>query len=165
MTRDLDKLCTPPDVLMLVRKVGTIGFDPFPCAYSVTNPTASAFEGFDAWAGESWLNAVGPGEVLFCNPPYSRGNLPRFAHFWAAEQFADTHGIALLPSRTGANWFAVMAATSKAMAFWQGRIVFWLDGKPMPGGGRFDSVLFYSGPRPHLFADVFAPVARVVMLP
>ena len=167
----LDKLCTPPNVLELVRKVGDIGFDPFPGEHSLVSPTARVTliakwqrEGFDAWKCDNWLACVGADEVLFCNPPYSRGNLPRFADHWSKQDFFVQHGIALLPSSTGARWFDVMCRSSKVLLLWRGRITFWLDGKPTKGGGMFDSALFYNGANPYRFADVFAPFGRVVML-
>lgn len=161
----LDKLCTPPDVLELVRKVGPIGFDPFPGLHSLVNPRMSAPEdGFDG----GWFEGIERGEVVFGNPPYSRGHLPKFAAAWAAlgglPALTGTHAIALLPAATGTKWFDVMCRSSKVLVLWRGRITFWMDGRPTKGGGKFDSALWYNGPNPYRFADVFAPFGRVVML-
>lgn len=165
----LDKLCTPPDVLELVRKVGPIGVDVFPGEHAMVNPRVTLPADWDAYKSTDWTRNADCDEVVWIQPPYSRGHLPRVASIWARQQFlpmthAGCHGIALLPAATGTNWFDVMASSSRAMVFWRGRITFWLDGKETKGGGWFDSVLFYSGDRPHRFADVFAPFSRVVML-
>ncbi len=160
----LDKLCTPPNVLELVRKVGPIGFDPFPGEYALVDPRVCSVDGYDAWADPHWPSHIKDGQVMFANPPYSRGNLPRFADKWSSLSFPFMHGIALLPAATGTNWFDVMAKSSRVLVLWRGRITFWLDGKPTKGGGMFDSAMFYAGPNPYRFADVFAPYGRVVML-
>ena len=167
----LDKLCTPPDVLELVRKVGPIGVDVFPGEHAMVNPRVTLPADWDAYKSTDWTRDADCGEVVWVQPPYSRGHLPRVASIWARQGFAqarrrhqEPHGIALLPAATGANWFQVMANNSSAMALWYGRITFWMDGKPTKGGGWFDSALFYAGPNPYRFADVFAPFGRVVIL-
>ena len=160
-----DDLCTPPHVLDLVRAVGMIERDPFPCEHDNVRSRWSNPVDWDAFApGADW-SAETAGTVSFSNPSYSRPNLPRFADAWALQIWAPmTHGIALVPSSTGAVWFRKLCDHSQAVAFWHGRIAFWKDGKATKGGGLFDSALFYAGPRPHHFADVFAGAARVFLL-
>lgn len=167
---DTDLYCTPPDVLEDVRRVGPIAFDPFPGDHSLVAPRIAPPPHWDAFAtGARWDcptddDCVRPDEVLWGQPPYSRGNLPLFADRWEKLEFNCTHGIALLPSRTGAAWFSKMVGSSTAIVYVEKRIVFWLNGEPADGGGRFDSVLFYSGARPHLFLDVFRERGRGELL-
>lgn len=161
----LDKLCTPPDVLDLVRKVGPIGIDVFPGEHALVNPRIALPADWDAYKSTGWTRDLDCDEVAWVQPPYSRGHLPRVANIWTRQGFSPTrHGIALLPSSTGARWFDVMCRHSRVLVLWRGRITFWLDGKPTGGSGWFDSALFYAGPNPYRFADVFAPYGRVVML-
>ncbi len=167
----LDKLCTPPNVLELVRKVGRIGVDVFPGEHAMVNPRITLPADWDAYESTEWTRGVERDEVVWIQPPYSRGHLPRVASIWSQQGFANPRrtsmepaGIALLPSSTGANWFDVMCRYSRVLVLWRGRITFWLDGKPTGGSGWFDSALFYNGPNPYRFADVFAAYGRVVML-
>ena len=114
----LDKLCTPPDVLELVRKVGPIGVDVFPGEHALVNPRVKLPTDWDAYKSTDWTRDADCGEVVWVQPPYSRGHLPRVASIWAGLRCnpygENCHAIALLPAATGTNWFQIMANSSNA---------------------------------------------------
>jgi site-specific DNA-methyltransferase (adenine-specific) len=94
------------------------------------------------------------------NPPYGRK-----LSWWAGVYF-DLGGIhtesviALLPARTDTVWFNDFWYESAACCFWKGRIKF--VGAPHPS--PFPSVLFYAGPNPHKFCDIFQKKGIVVLI-
>lgn len=160
-----DRLCTPESFLDLVRQIGPIGRDPFPCATMTTAPRIAEIDGWDAFApAADWVVGCEPGEVVFIQPPYSRGNLPQCARHWAQQDFSSVHGIALVPAATGTVWFDKMAnSNTRAFLLWRGRITFCENGYETKGGGKFDSAVFYNGPSPYLFAHVFEKYGRLVL--
>lgn len=73
------------------------------------------------------------GTVFFCNPPYGR-TWPKILHeipTWA-------HGVFLLPSRTGSQWFQYLLNRASWVLFLKGRLTF----KGAASSAPFDSVLF-----------------------
>jgi site-specific DNA-methyltransferase (adenine-specific) len=87
---------------------------------------------------QSWSN-----QVVWCNPPYSRGNIERWIK--KAIQETDltdnnTKVVMLLPSTTGVKWFQdlVLPRVSKIM-FVKARLKFLLDG--FDNNGKRDSMV------------------------
>ena len=62
----------------------------------------------------SWI-----GERVYCNPPYRHGSIER----WLAKAYEPPLAVYLLPSRTGANWWAD-AMCADEIRFIRGRLKF-----------------------------------------
>ena len=75
------------------------------------------------------------GEVVFCNPPYSKkGNQDAWVKKCYAESLKpNTTVVALLPARTDTNRFHDYILGKAEIRFIKGRLVFEVDGKPLIG--------------------------------
>lgn len=109
---------TPPEVLERVRRVAPIGLDP--CT-AIGNPTGASIFAVapGAWpAGEPlpwsaridglsfpWAMHCPEGELVFVNPPYSRGNLGVWTKRCAFEACFERDIIALVPADTSTDWW------------------------------------------------------------
>ena len=157
--RTLDDLCTPRYVLDLVERVGEIGLDPCSNRWSIVPARVKLDidEGRDGLS-TAWKEILADGELVFCNPPYGRGQMPRWAEKIAAEAADGCEIIALVRGDWSTGWWHTLRESADAVCYWRGRVRF-LGGAQ--GSGTFASALFYFGARPHLFAHVFAPVGDV----
>lgn len=72
-------------------------------------------------------------EVFFCNPPYGR-QWPKILEVIPKK----SHGLFLLPSRTGSRWFQKMLQEASWVTFLKGRLIF----KGAADAAPFDSVIF-----------------------
>jgi site-specific DNA-methyltransferase (adenine-specific) len=140
---------TPRDVLDVVREVAQISLDP--CA----DKDEKNWFACENWTHvESQCPEYGSGSkfiMAFVNPPYGRKTEE---WVYIINSLALDHVdeiISLLPARTDTQWFKMAWRSSRAYCFWEGRIKF--VGAPHPA--PFPSVLFYAGPNPHRFCDVF----------
>lgn len=78
--------------------------------------------------------------VVFCNPPYSGGMLPRFAAKFAEEAARGVQIVGLIPVSTGSRWWADHVTPYADVEFITGRIKF--EGPHSTGGSAgFDSAL------------------------
>lgn len=75
------------------------------------------------------------GEVVFCNPPYSKkGNQDAWVKKCYTESLKpNTTVVALLPTRTDTNRFHDYILGKAEIRFIKGRLVFEVDGKPLIG--------------------------------
>lgn len=75
------------------------------------------------------------GEVVFCNPPYSKnGNQDAWVKKCYTESLKpNTTVVALLPARTDTNRFHDCILGKAEIRFIRGRLVFEVDGKPLIG--------------------------------
>lgn len=113
-----DEWGTPPSVWRpLARAVG--GFDLDPCSGAETSPIASArYDESDDGLAKPWFGKV------WLNPPYSDMD------DWAKECVAETESgraetvVALVPSRTSADWWQDYIGKATALCFVDGRIEF-----------------------------------------
>jgi hypothetical protein len=144
---------TPPDLLDAVLKVlGDIDLDP--CSDSNDPPNVPALRHYTkqddglsrAWSGKTYLN-----------PPYGR-TIGKWIEKLVEEHSrgAVPEAIALVPSRTGARWFGLLAPFP--CCFLRGRVQFIGATDPAP----FDSGVFYLGPRVEAFLETFRPLGRIV---
>lgn len=156
---------TPKCVLDRVRQVGPIALDPCANAESDVDP-AWAFDGSEGRDGltASWAD-VTVGGIVFCNPPYGRGELSAWITKCCQEADHGCEIIALVPASTGARWFHKALAYASALCLWgPGRISFG-NGPPGNGGApSIDSALIYWGDRPHRFLDAMSGAGRGVLL-
>lgn len=192
-----DEWMSPPNVLELARTaMGSIDFDPAsnPVAqeyvkakqYCVTRaefiPYMSSFADDDAvlcdglkqpWRGNVW-----------CNPPYSAGNIDLFVDI-AIDQYNNgsvNQMLMLVNSATDTKWYHKLIRHSQLTMLWRGRIKFWkivngvalekwegekskAEGKGKIGNSpRYLNTLFYFGPvtrAPYIY-DVFKDYAAIM---
>lgn len=189
-----DGYWTPPEVLERVRRVGPIGLDPCtgidnPCGARLVmiEPTeylapagnvlvdglagswlTTGADGTQYWW--RWVGLLRPGEVVYSNPPYSRGNLGRWTGMCRSQgvelvrdgpsRDGPAGVIALVPVDTSTAWWAdncEPGCGSQAVCFWHGRLKY--------GGGvksaDFPSAVAYWGPRKHAFAAAFEDAGAI----
>lgn len=156
---------TPPDFLALVRRLaynGAIGLDPCSNANSMTAAITEYCEE-DNGLAHPWR---GHG-LVFMNPPHSQS--PHNIEPWIDKLIEEFDGplknqdqfVALVPAKTGPQWFHKAAYRCDARCFLEGRIKFWQDGVPQKGSGKFDSLVLYRGKRSELFASIFCDLGWV----
>jgi len=153
---------TPEQYLTAARKVlGAIDLDPASSEIANQAVRAARFfsmddDGLDKpWAGRIWMN-----------PPYSQPHIARFAAKLVEETQSGnvSEAIALTHNYTDTAWFHALAGACDALCFTRGRIGFLSpDGRrAAPTQGQ---AFFYFGPRPSLFAEVFASIGLVLFTP
>ena len=79
------------------------------------------------------MNKIGGGEVVFCNPPYSRKGQQ---DLWIKKCYEEslkpnTTVVALLPARTDTKRFHQYILNKADIIWIEGRLVFEIDGKPI----------------------------------
>ena len=145
MSSNNNNWCTPPEVLNLVRNVGSIELDPCGNIYSVVNATRAFFYPQQ----DGLLLPWGQG-LTYCNPPYGRG-LIKWAEKAVSEAGKGCEIILLVPSRTDTRWFNIAFRAAQSVCFWKGRIKFLGAPSPAP----FPTAIFYYGSNDTKFRLVF----------
>lgn len=81
------------------------------------------------------LNKDWSGEIVFCNPPYSKnGNQDAWVKKCYTESLKpNTTVVALIPARTDTSRFHDYILGKAEIRFIRGRLVFEVDGKPLIG--------------------------------
>jgi phage N-6-adenine-methyltransferase len=135
-----DEWGTPVDLIESARLVlGRIELDPATHAAAQARVRADKFY----TKSDNGLAADWSGRRVWCNPPYSRGNLAAFVTKMAAEV---EHGMLLTHADSSPSWFQTAAEWAAATCFVAGRVAFLnAEGIPQTGNSR-GSVLFYRGP-------------------
>jgi hypothetical protein len=151
-----DHYCTPHEWISRIGRLGRIVTDP--CA--ATDPLLWFAKNNIALPSCDGLNVEWPG-LWFCNPPFSKPNLPKWSQKCAEQGDIGNEGIALLPARTGSGWFHDnVIGRASAVCFKRGRISF-VDPsikRKTKGWGRVDLLFAYYGERVEDFMMVFADV-------
>lgn len=156
-----DQRFTPSRVLDAVRSFAPIGLDP--CT-TPDNPVGAEIwhDGASHGCGLSCPWVCAAGSVAFVNPPYSRGQLPKWAdkarHEWHAN---GTESILLVPADTSTASTQFLLRHATAVAFWRRRLRF--AGAAGVSAAKFASALFYFGER-RQFGLAFREDAIVVDL-
>jgi hypothetical protein len=146
---------TPEEVLERVRKIAPIGLDPCSNTHSVVGAELAWTEA-DGGLTKSW---EGRG-LVYVNPPYSAGNLVRWAAAMTLEAQSGVEIVYLVPANLETKaWRCLWKAN--AICFPHKRIRFTLDGKPV-GSPRFASAVGYFGQRKMRFFDAFKDYGKVV---
>jgi hypothetical protein len=189
-----DNWMTPPNIIEKCRLAlgGTIDVDP--ASNYVAQEYIQAKQFFvhpDEYDGRAlsdglsiaWGSKDNPVSV-FCNPPYSRGNINKFVYKGVKEYANGTVSrmIFLVNSATDTEWYHMLLDHSSAALLWRGRIKFWkiFDGKAhekwegekskSEGKGkignspRFLSTLFYFGNNREGFRNTFESEGKVLFL-
>lgn len=151
-----DSLCTPEWILEVVRSVERIALDP------CSNPQSTVGAMFELSRGcgidgltADWWYYIGPGFGLaYVNPPYSRGNLLKWAVKIREEAIRGCEIISLFPHDH------TMHTSSQARCDIARRIGF-VGGKHKTGMIR--SAAVYHGPRPQVFAQRFSSIGYITL--
>jgi len=148
---------TPLIVLEKVRAVMSIDLDP--CSNRGNHTKAKrTFTRKDDALSKQWKGNV------FMNPPYGKG-MRDWIHKLISEHQAGRvpQAIALVPARTNARWFQELAKAADAVCFPQGGLRF-INGKTHKEAkpAMFPSALFYLGPDPQQFQDVFSDLGCIL---
>ena len=142
---------SPPELIERARAVmGSIDCDPASCALAQRVGRARTW--FDAkrdglkqrWTGNVWLN-----------PPFSRGLIDQFVEKLLAERRNFSQAIAVVHSRTDANWFQRLGDAASAIAFPKGHIKFYNE-TDCRYPGIYGNAIVYVGARSDAFAGAFA---------
>lgn len=151
---------TPEKILSRVRMLGPIGLDP--CTQPDNPVGARVFytQADDGLTKVWWPNWR---EVLFVNPPYGRALKPwtqMMAGIWGhtRDNPDGAHGVLLVPSRTDTRWWHDNCLQADARCEIEGRLRFLTPEGVEQGPAPFPSALFYWGPAPDKFIDVFSDI-------
>jgi len=156
--KDSDLWLTPPGLISLVWKVGSIDLDP--CA-GLPHGWVRARHEYRLDRGQdgltmNWRDALMAG-LVYVNPPYGPGHLRLWARKVAEEANQGIPIIALLPATTGPGWwhdFIIPAFD----------VILFIRGRPkfvsprtlkVAGSGTKDSAFVYFGPDRKRFREVF----------
>lgn len=163
MSLETDERWTPQNVLDVVRAVGLIGLDP--CA-PPSNPCGARrwYTEADNGLEQPWRCSAG--EVVYVNPPYSRGELARWTSkiVRSASADPDLEIIALTPCDLGTQWARELFTHTAAFCGWHGRIAFVKPDGTYDQGAKQPSLFWYFGERPRRFFRAFAAHANVVVM-
>lgn len=146
MGKESDTRFTPQDVLDVVREFGVISLDPCTTRDNPVNASFFYTEDDDGLQ-QPWRS------LTFWNPPYSRGQIIKFAR--KAEEswrLGQVESIGLVPADTSTWATQFMWHTANAVAFWSKRICF-----AGSSGSKFANAFFYYGERTGRFKRVFQP--------
>jgi site-specific DNA-methyltransferase (adenine-specific) len=144
---------TPQKVLDLVKKVNLIRLDP--CADKDDNNWFALFNFKVDGLNITWHPKEVKG-LVYVNPPYGR-ELPKWVNKIIDEADLGAEIILLCPARPDTKWWHEAWYSANAFCFWKGRIKF----VGSTAGAPFPSALFYWGPNPKKFYQVFSSVGIV----
>ncbi len=146
-----DDLATPKIIRDRLAILGPLDLDP--CSNEWTQVRARVSYSIDR--GEDGLLLPWFGYV-YENPPYGRGWLAKFAAK-AKREAKHAEIVSLIPTKPDTDSFAIRMSYACARVDLSSRLSF-------EGGahdtGWFASTLFYSGPRPYLFAHAFCDLGK-----
>jgi hypothetical protein len=156
-----DERYTPEHVLDVVRDFAADQIALDPCAPAFRNVTRArvTFNVEQDGLAQEWSHFVPGGSVAFVNPPYSRGQLIKWADKCVRER--ELERIALIPSDLGSKAGALAAATADALCFVRGRLAFGSPEGQLPQGAKQPSVLVYWGDRAKRFQRIFDQLGTV----
>lgn len=130
-----DCLETPKHIILAARKLFGVEFDLDVCAHR--NNVCERF-----WTIEDdGLKHEWPQANIWCNPPYSRGNIERWVAKAINSQIDDQTTTMLLPANTGTKWFHWLVGNNWNIVLLEGRIRFDQNGVQTKQTGSFDSML------------------------
>jgi hypothetical protein len=145
---------TPNDVLLVVKQLGVIAFDPATPAHNPTGAlrfVAPPNDGLQA----SWVGCA-QGGLIFCNPPYSRGQIAKWVRKAIIERRRGAEVLLLLPQDLGTVWGQMLVPAAQGLCFWKGRINYVRPDGAYDAGAKQPSLFAYLGRRTWAFHDAFA---------
>jgi len=103
----------------------------------------------------SWYASV------WCNPPYSRGQVIRWARKAIQEAVCGSEVLMLTPADVSTAWFRELRENCDAVCLLRRRVGFLRpDGTAMPGA-KFGSAVWYFGPRRRRFDRIWGEHGHV----
>ena len=153
-----DERYTPPWVRDIVHRFGPIALDV--CAPVGANPMEAAvtYTREDDGLSKPW-SVTG---LNWCNPPYSRGQVIRWAECAVSQYGAES--ILLTQADVSTAWFGYLWDHCASVCLFGRRIGFVRpDGSAMPGA-KFGSAFWYFGTDTYEFESVFGEHGKVVIL-
>jgi len=158
--KDSDFYETPPEFFRCVKDAfGEILLDT--CAEASTAKCPRFITQEQDALKTDWYLAAGKPGYAWCNPPYSKeGKKDDFIKKMAQEAERNVWTIALLPVKTDTKvWHQYVE--KYPYVFIEGRLSFWLNGKPSAGAGRFANVLVCFCP-PEFYNQEKAKLVKVI---
>lgn len=157
--RTNNDLTTPVELVAELHRFGTLALDPCSNPWSDVDAlvAVSAHRGECGLAAD-WVALIAsvahPHEdpFAFVNPPYGRGHLGKWADKCVYEYTRGAEIIVLPPNDISTGWWRTLRGAARARVDFDRRLKFGGG----DGAGKIRSSLFYFGPRPYLFAHVFA---------
>jgi len=148
---------TPDPILDRVRRVGVIALDPSttrsnPCGARETVTPEDDPCGLSA----NW-SELSNGGLIYCNPPYGRGEMPAWAAKIGAEASRGCEVVALVRADASTRWARELINASRLICY-PPRIKF----RGAHGSPPFSNAIHYLGPRPKTFARAFADLGPIV---
>lgn len=128
------------------------------CAATYNTKAPKWFTTQDSAFNHDWSEtATGVKDLVWCNPPYSRGLKQQFVEKIINEAEKGVCTVVLLPNDTSSKWFAQLLKVSRAVIFiTEGRISFINPTTRTPiGGNTTGSTVFVVGPHKKPFAQTF----------
>jgi DNA N-6-adenine-methyltransferase (Dam) len=131
-----DEWSTPPDWIELIRSaMGSIDLDP--CSNSASAKIVKATERYGLDIDKNGLDLQWGGNI-FCNPPYSAGNIDQFVdkaisewgdYNWSANYAYKAYNVSqmvlLVNSATDTKWYHKLLKHCSLVLLVKGRIKFW----------------------------------------
>lgn len=158
---DRDEWYTPEYIIEAARlTLGIIMFDP------ASSPQANEMVKAERYYTKEQNALEQPWESrVWCNPPYSRGNVDLFANKMISEHINGgmDEGIILINNATETGWFQALLTWSAAVCFLNSRVRFY---HPERGGDspRQGQAVFYFGENYSRFEKNFTPLGTVLRL-
>lgn len=158
-----DEWITPPEIVALVlQQFGAIDLDP--CAHTESPASKAAATTFDIRKGEDGLTLPWPDKArVYCNPPYARFQVEKWAAKCAAHAAAGGEVLLLINAQVGSRYFREKIwPVVGAACFLCPRVKFLLDGVGKPSDNTMDSALLYYGPHVDRFISTWSARGTVV---
>lgn len=116
-TNNSDDFLTPPAI---VQSLGVFDLDPCVSRYQEQMLATKNYR----WPEQDGLILPWEGRV-WCNPPYDRQSIPK----WAKRFALHANGIMLVPARVHTRWFQLVLHSADAILIPEGRILYWYQNK------------------------------------
>lgn len=122
-----------------------------------------AYTVYDDGLSRPWLQC----NTSYCNPPYSRGNVIKWAHKAVREATMYAEVIMLTQADVSTEWYQYIASNADVRCHLHRRVQFLepVEGggyAPCVGGAKFGSQLAYWGRRRRRFADMFGASGEIL---
>lgn len=156
-----DRWCTPREIMDLVaEQYGTIDLDPCYDPKSIVAATTR----YDIREGIDGLALDWPaGAKVWCNPPYARGQVKRWAAKAAEHASKGGEVLFLINVQTGSQyWRDVIWPNVAAICFATPRVHFFKEGEETATQNLCDSVICYFGNDVEGFARVWSKRGPIV---
>lgn len=140
-TSKSDTFLTPPHILDVVCKLGSIDFDPCPHPTAEATKRARFKDTYPPQDGltAQWSKYQKSGGVTFVNPPYGRK-----LSAWADKMASETANtiVCLVPARVETRWWHTLSRHTVAWCAIRGRLKFYdVNGVETPHSAPFPSAV------------------------